>query len=65
MGPPSATASPSASTSRSRARRAIVVQGHQNGRGWTMVIDRETGHLSATLTETPGAFILAGACLAE
>jgi hypothetical protein len=23
----------------------LVLQGHQNGRGWTMVIERATGHL--------------------
>jgi len=40
----------------------LVIQGHQNGRGWTMVIDRATGHLSAALAETAGAFVLAGEC---
>jgi len=43
----------------------LVVQGHQNGRGWTMVIDRTSGHLSAALTETEGAFVLAGECAAD
>ena len=43
----------------------LVVQGHQNGRGWTMVIDRTSGHLSAALAETAGAFVLAGVCAAD
>jgi hypothetical protein len=43
----------------------LVVQGHQNGRGWTMVIDRETGHLSAALAEIAGSFVLAGDCAAN
>jgi hypothetical protein len=40
----------------------LVLQGHQNGRAWTMVIDRATGHLTATLADAEGAFVLAGAC---
>ena len=43
----------------------LVLQGHQNGRGWTMVIDRETGHLSAALAESAGAFVLSGECVAD
>ena len=43
----------------------LVLQGHQNGRGWTMVIARATGHLSATLADAEGAFVLAGACTAH
>lgn len=40
----------------------LVVHGHQNGRGWTMVIDRATGHLSASIVDVEGGFVLAGAC---
>lgn len=40
----------------------LVVHGHQQERGWTMVIERATGHLSATLAEVEGAFVIAGAC---
>jgi len=43
----------------------VVVQGHQNGRGWTMVIDRATGHLSASIVDVEGGFVLAGACTAR
>ncbi len=40
----------------------LVLQGHQNGRGWTLVIERATGHLSATITDAEGVFVLAGGC---
>ena len=43
----------------------VVVQGHQEGRGWTMVIERASGHLSATIADAAGAFVLAGACTAR
>ncbi len=44
---------------------ALVLQGHQNGRGWTMVIDRATGHLSATIADSEGAMVITGACTAR
>lgn len=43
----------------------LVLQGHQSGRGWTIVIDRASGHLSAALAETAGAFVIAGECTAD
>jgi hypothetical protein len=43
----------------------VVLQGHQNGRGWTMVVARETGHLAATITDAEGVFVLAGGCIPE
>jgi hypothetical protein len=43
----------------------LVLQGHQDGRGWTMVVERATGHLSATVTDAEGVFVLAGGCTAE
>jgi hypothetical protein len=43
----------------------VVLQGHQNGRGWTMVVERTTGHLSATIADAEGVFVLAGGCSAE
>jgi hypothetical protein len=43
----------------------LVLQGHQNGRGWTAVVDRASGHLSASLASAEGAFVLAGGCTAE
>ena len=43
----------------------LVLQGLQNGRGWTMVVERATGHLAATLADQEGVFVLAGGCSAE
>jgi hypothetical protein len=43
----------------------LLLQGNQNGRGWTMVIERASGHLSATLADAEGAFVIAGACTAQ
>jgi hypothetical protein len=42
----------------------LVVQGTQNGRGWSLVVERETGHMSASIAEREGAFVLAGTCSA-
>jgi hypothetical protein len=43
----------------------VVLQGHQNGRGWTLVIDRATGHLAASIADVAGVFVLSGGCSAE
>jgi hypothetical protein len=43
----------------------LVLQGHQEGRGWTLVIDRASGHLVGSLTDAQGSFALAGGCNAE
>jgi hypothetical protein len=44
---------------------AIVLQGHQAGRGWTLAIDRATGHLAVAAASAEGAVVLAGGCIAE
>lgn len=44
---------------------ALVLQGHQNGRGWTLVVERATGHLSVSAADAEGAFVLAGSCTTE
>jgi hypothetical protein len=43
----------------------LLLQGHQNGRGWTLAIERATGHLSGSAADAEGAFALAGSCTAE
>jgi hypothetical protein len=43
----------------------LVLQGHQNGRGWTLVLERTTGRLSGAIATAEGAFVLAGGCSAE
>ncbi len=40
----------------------VMLQGRQSNRGWTIVLDRTNGHLSAGLVDALGAFVLAGAC---
>ncbi len=41
---------------------ALVLQGHQNGRGWSIAIARATGQMTGTITDTEGAFVLSGTC---
>lgn len=40
----------------------LIAQGSQNGRGWSIAIDRATGHMTGTIADTAGAFILTGSC---
>lgn len=40
----------------------LIAQGNQNGRGWSMVIDRATGRMTGTIAETAGAFVVGGSC---
>ncbi|HET6304726.1 MAG TPA: hypothetical protein VFG80_08085 [Myxococcota bacterium] len=42
----------------------LVLQGHQNGRGWLAVVERATGHLTATVADAEGSFVLSGGCAA-
>ena len=42
----------------------LIVQGSQNGRGWSIAIDRASGAMSGTIAESAGAFVLAGTCAA-
>ena len=41
---------------------SIILQGGQNGRGWTMTISEETGRMSSTISSTEEGFIIFGAC---
>jgi hypothetical protein len=41
---------------------ALIAQGSQNGRGWSMTIDRATGQMTGTIAEADGAFVLFGTC---
>lgn len=43
----------------------LLLQGNQNGRGWTLVIERATGHLSGSAADAEGVFVLAGSCTRE
>jgi hypothetical protein len=41
---------------------ATVLQGTQNGRAWSLVIDQQTGKLSGSVVDGEGAFLVFGAC---
>ena len=41
---------------------SIILQGGQNGRGWTMTISEETGRMSSAISSTDEGFIIFGAC---
>jgi hypothetical protein len=43
----------------------LLLQGHQDGRGWTLVIERATGALSAAVADAEGGFVVTGACIAH
>jgi hypothetical protein len=40
----------------------LILQGMQNGRGWSMVIAEETGKMTATASGDGGGFVIFGAC---
>ena len=40
----------------------LILQGVQNGRGWSMVIAEDTGKMTATASGSGGGFVIFGAC---
>jgi hypothetical protein len=40
----------------------LIAQGNQNGRGWSITIDRASGQMTGTIAEADGAFIVFGNC---
>jgi hypothetical protein len=48
----------------SKSEKQIVLQGFENHRGWTLAIDRETGRMAVTSTESEVSFMIFGACTA-
>ncbi|MGH0032706.1 MAG: hypothetical protein ACQGVC_23180 [Myxococcota bacterium] len=40
----------------------LILQGAENGRGWSMVIDQTTGDLSAAVADQTNGFVLFGVC---
>ena len=42
----------------------LVMQGGQQGRGWSLVILKDTGKLSAVVADGDAAFVIFGACTA-
>ena len=47
-----------------RENGKIILQGSENGRGFTMIIDEMSGDFSATISEDNFGFIIFGACMA-
>jgi hypothetical protein len=47
-----------------RVNGRLMLQGMQNERVWGLVINEETGRMSAVVGEDDGALVLTGACLA-
>jgi len=39
-----------------------ILQGAQNGRAWSLVIDQETGRMTGSVADGEGAFAVFGAC---
>jgi len=40
----------------------LIIQGGQDGRGWTMTVSEETGKMSATISSDGEGFVVFGAC---
>ena len=45
-----------------RANGRLILQGGQEGRGWSMVINEETGKLAASVVDEQVSFAVFGAC---
>jgi len=45
------------------SRNQILLQGIENGHGWTMAIDSAHGHMSVSTTGEDVSYILFGACI--
>lgn len=39
-----------------------IMQGAENGRAWSLVVDQQTGKLSGSIADGAGAFVVFGAC---
>ena len=40
----------------------LILQGAENGRGWTLVILKENGKMSSTVSDEDVGFVVFGAC---
>ncbi len=49
-------------TNLKRVDNSLIMQGIENGRSWSVIVDRETGKLSATASEVQVGFVVFGAC---
>ena len=42
---------------------SLILQGAENGRGWSMIIAEDTGKMSGAISEAKAGFIIFGACM--
>ena len=56
------TARKSALKSATRVDGQLILQGSENGRGWSATVDEETGRMAVGLVDTDYTFSLFGAC---
>jgi hypothetical protein len=59
----SAGAKKSQLRSASRLDGELILQGGENGRGWSATIDEETGRMAAAIVDNDYTFSLFGACI--
>ena len=45
-----------------KSDKQLLLQGREAGFGWTIVVDQQSGELTATLANRNGAYVLYGAC---
>lgn len=45
-----------------KTEEQIILQGVELDMGWTVALDKETGTVAITLTDSAGAFVLFGSC---
>jgi hypothetical protein len=45
-----------------KSGKQLLLQGREAGFGWTIVVNQESGELTATLANRNGAYVLYGAC---
>jgi hypothetical protein len=45
-----------------RTDTSLILSGSENGRGWSMVIDKKSGGMSLTLAGLDASFVVFGAC---
>jgi len=45
-----------------RIENKIFIQGVENGRAWSVIVDEDTGKMSATVSEERIGFVVFGAC---
>ena len=43
-------------------KERLILQGGENGRAWSLVIDQKTGEMTAAVADHDGGFMIAGVC---